>query len=106
LFYSSPPYSKLNAEWPDAAAVVVDFAPAVWAAASAAQLLSVDSEALPSALRWVVFEARQLAVSEAPPWADLGALQLAGLEARRLVDLGALPASERSRPRREAPPAL
>jgi len=71
-----------------------------------AQLLSVDSEARPWALRWVVFEARQLAGSEAPRWADLGVLPLAGLEAHRLVDLGALLESEHSHPLREALPGL
>jgi hypothetical protein len=101
LFYSSPLYSKLNAEWLDAAAVVVDFVPAVWAG-SAAQVPSVDSEAP----LWVGSEARQLADLEVLRLAGLEAPPLAGLEARRLVDLEALPASERSRPRREVLPGL
>ena len=105
MFYSSPLYYKLNAEWPGAAAVVVDFAPVVWVD-SAAQVLPLDSEAHPWALRWVVLEARQLAVSEVPPLVVSEALRLADSEALRLVDLEAPPASERLRPRPEAPPVL
>ena len=72
----------LNAEWPDAA-VVVDFAPGVWAAFARPAPLE-DSGALP----WAGSEALPLVDSEELPWAGSEALPWVDSEARRSVDSG------------------